>query len=284
MPLMEVIRSPIPLRSRVRRYKKKGEKIGFVPTMGVLHPGHVTLVRRARRECDRVLVSIFVNPLQFGPREDYSRYPRNLRSDRELLQKEKVDLLFFPSAKTMYPDLFSTSVNVGPIADRLCGRFRPGHFEGVATVCAKLFNLVSPDVVYFGQKDYQQTRVIQRVLEDLDFDIRLKVIPTVREADGLAMSSRNRYLAPEERKRALLLSEALLVGKKEILRGERRPERVLPKMRKVLHRRGIRVEYVSVVDPETLKSVSRIRGNVVLAVSAWLGRTRLIDNCLVRTR
>ena len=282
MPLMEVIRSPIPLRSRVRRYKEKGDSIGFVPTMGALHQGHVTLVRRARRECDRVVVSIFVNPLQFGPKEDYSRYPRNLRSDQKLLQKEKVDLLFFPSVKTMYPDLFSTSIDVGPIADRLCGRFRPGHFQGVATVCAKLFNLVSPDVVYFGQKDYQQTRVIQRVLEDLDFDIRLKVVPTVREADGLAMSSRNRYLAPEERKRALLLPEALLVGEKEILRGERRPEKLLPKMRKVLHRRGIRVEYVLAVDPETLKSVSRIRGSVVLAIAAWVGKTRLIDNSVVR--
>ena len=282
MPLMEVIRSPIPLRSRVRRYKKKGEKIGFVPTMGVLHPGHVTLVRRARRECDRVLVSIFVNPLQFGPKEDYSRYPRNLRSDRELLQKEKVDLLFFPSAKTMYPDLFSTSVNVGPIADRLCGRFRPGHFEGVATVCAKLFNLVSPDVVYFGQKDYQQTRVIKRILEDLHFDIRLKILPTVRERDGLAMSSRNRYLSPRERERALSLSQALSVGKKMILGGERDAAKVLSKMKKVLHRRGIRAEYVSAVDPETLEEKSRIRGGVVLAIAAWVGKTRLIDNSVVR--
>ena len=227
-------------------------------------------------------MSIFVNPLQFGPKEDYSRYPRNLRSDQKLLQKVKVDVVFFPSVETMYPDLFTTSIDIGAIADRLCGRFRPGHFEGVATVCAKLFNMVHPDVVYFGQKDDQQTRVIQRVLEDLDFDIRLKVVPTVREADGLAMSSRNRYLAPEERKRALLLSEALLVGKKEILRGERRPERVLPKMRKVLHRRGIRVEYVSVVDAKTLKSVSRIRGDVVLAIAAWIGKTRLIDNSVVR--
>ena len=279
---MQVIRSLTRLRVQVRRYKEKGETIGFVPTMGALHKGHRSLVRRARRECGRVVVSIFVNPLQFGPTEDFSRYPRDLRADQKLLQKEKVDLLFFPSAKSMYPDLFSTSVDVSKVTDSLCGRLRPGHFKGVATVCAKLFNLVSPDVVYFGQKDYQQTRVIKRILEDLHFDIRLKILPTVRERDGLAMSSRNRYLSPRERERALSLSQALSVGKKMILGGERDAAKVLSKMKKVLHRRGIRVEYVSAVDPETLEEKSRIRGGVVLAIAAWVGKTRLIDNSVVR--
>ena len=279
---MQVIRSLTRLRVQVRRYKEKGETIGFVPTMGALHKGHRSLVRRARRECGRVVVSIFVNPLQFGPTEDFSRYPRDLRADQKLLQKEKVDLLFFPSAKSMYPDLFSTSVDVSKVTDSLCGRLRPGHFKGVATVCAKLFNLVSPDVVYFGQKDYQQARVIKKLLEDLNFDIRLKVIPTVRERDGLAMSSRNRYLSPRERERALSLSQALSVGKKMILGGERDATKVLSKMKKVLRRRGIRVEYVSAVDPETLEEEPRIRGGMVLAIAAWVGKTRLIDNSVVR--
>jgi len=261
----------------------RGEKVGFVPTMGALHEGHLTLVRRARRECDQVVVSIFVNPLQFGPREDYRRYPRVFSQDRALLQKEKVDLLFFPSAKTMVPGRFCASVDVGPVAEPLCGKFRPGHFRGVATVCAKLFNIVQPELVYFGQKDYQQTKVIAELLRDLDFDIQMKVIPTVREKDGLAMSSRNRYLSDEERKKALSLSQALIFGKKRIRDGERDPKKILLHMRALLRENEVRrMDYVSVVDPETLKPVPRIRGIVLLAIAAWVGKTRLIDNCLVR--
>jgi len=266
----------------VKRFRTKGETIGFVPTMGALHGGHLPLIRRARKECDRVIVSIFVNPLQFGPREDYRRYPRTFFSDVSLLQKEKVDILFFPSVKTMYPDLFSATVTVNGLSERLCGAFRPGHFQGVATACTKLFNLVQPDTVYFGGKDYQQTRIIDRLLNDFDFNIRLKVLPTVREKNGLAMSSRNRYLSSRERKKALLLSKALIAGGALIQGGEKSVLRVLSRMKSILKDPAVRVDYVSIVDPKTLEEVSRFRGKVLLAVAARIGKTRLIDNILVR--
>lgn len=268
----------------MKRYRMKCERIGFVPTMGALHEGHRVLLRKARRECDRVVVSIFVNPLQFGPREDYLRYPRTFRRDKTLLEKERIDLLFFPSVKTMVPDLFSTSIDVGPVAEPLCGKFRPGHFRGVATVCTKLFHLVNPDIVYFGQKDFQQTKVIERMLKDLHFDLRMKVVPTVREKDGLALSSRNRALSVSERKKALSLSQALSLGKEMIRDGERRATTVVSRMRIFLRRHGIRrIDYVSVVHPETLLPVSDMQGRVLLAVAAWVGKTRLIDNSLVRS-
>lgn len=250
--------------------------------MGALHEGHLSLIRRAGQECDRVVVSLFVNPLQFGPLEDYKRYPRTFASDAKLLQKENVDLLFFPSAKTMYPDLFSTAVNVNGLSEKLCGAFRPGHFQGVATICTKLFNLVQPDRVYFGQKDFQQTRIIDRMLKDLDFDIHLKVLPTVREKDGLAMSSRNRHLSQEQRKIALLLSRSLSTGRGMIQKGERKAAKVLSRMRSILRNPKIRLDYLSMVDPETLEEVSRVKKNVLLAVAARIGKTRLIDNELVR--
>ncbi len=279
---MQVIRSPIALRSWVKRVKKRGETVGFVPTMGALHEGHLSLVRAARRECDKVVVSIFVNPLQFGPKEDFNRYPKPFSDDKILLQKEKADLLFFPSVRTMVPDVFLTDVTVGCLTDYLCGPFRPGHFEGVATVCAKLFNLVVPDAVYFGQKDYQQTRVVAQMLKDLDFPIRMKVVPTVREKNGLAMSSRNRYLKGSERESALLLYRALSEGKAAIQKGERNPSRVLSRMKAVLGGPKVKVQYLSVADPSTLAPLSRIKGSVLLAGAAYVGKTRLIDNLLVR--
>lgn len=267
----------------MKRYRKRGETIGFVPTMGALHEGHLSLVRAARKECDRVVVSIFVNPTQFGPNEDFQRYPRVFSKDRALLQKERVDLLFFPSVKTIYPDLFATEIDVGPVSEPLCGKFRPGHFRGVATVCAKLFNLVQPDRVYFGQKDYQQTQVIAQLLKDLDLPIAMRVMPTVREKNGLAMSSRNRYLSDGERKKALSLSQALFLGKRMIRDGEKNPQKILSRMRALLRERGVRrVDYVSVVDPETLETMKRVKGKVLLAIAAWVGKTRLIDNFLVK--
>jgi len=250
--------------------------------MGALHEGHLSLVRRARQECDRVVVSIFINPLQFGPREDLARYPRDLKKDKISLRKEGVDLLFLPSRKTMYPDQFQTSITVRTLSKPLCGVFRPGHFEGVATVCAKLFHLVSPDVVYVGQKDFQQTRVIAQMIKDLYLNIQLRVLPTVREKDGLALSSRNQYLSIEEREKAIRLYRTLSLGKNMIREGERRSSKIRAKMRSHLREKGLQVEYLSVVHPETLQSVSRIRLPVVLAVAARIGKTRLIDNLLVK--
>lgn len=259
----------------------RGERVGFVPTMGSLHEGHLSLVRRARKECDRVVVSIFVNPLQFGPKEDYKRYPRDFGADRALLRKEKVDLLFSPSLKTMVPDLFATSVHVNRLSNALCGPFRPGHFRGVTTTCTKLFHLVDPDIVYFGQKDFQQTRILDWMLRDLNFNIQMKVLPTVREKDGLAMSSRNRALSRQERRRALLLFHALFLGKVMIHRGEKRPARIIFRMRLLLRQKGLRIDYVSIVNPRTLESVSGIHPPVLLAVAVRVGKTRLIDNVLI---
>lgn len=278
---MRVIRSPIRLRSEVERYKRARKTIGFVPTMGALHEGHLSLIRRARKECDRVVVSIFVNPLQFGPREDYKRYPRTLSQDKKLLKKEKVDLLFFPSLKTMYPDLFSTSVSVKGLTDSLCGPFRPGHFRGVTTVCSKLFHLVRPDTVYFGQKDFQQAKIIERMLQDLDFGIRFRMLPTLREKDGLAMSSRNRYLSKREREKASSIFRSLTLGKEMIREGEKGVTKIVSRMKSFLRKSGLRVDYVSLVDPETLETRSEVRLPLVLAVAAWAGKTRLIDNLLV---
>ncbi len=255
---------------------------GFVPTMGYLHEGHLSLVRRARAENDHVAVSIFVNPTQFGPHEDYDRYPRDLERDLRLLEPLGVDLVFAPSVEEMYPSGFQTWVVVEEVSRPLEGAARPGHFRGVATVVAKLFHIVQPDRAYFGQKDAQQVAVIRRMVRDLNFPVEIVVCPTVREPDGLAMSSRNTYLSPEERRAATVLFRALQAAKARYEAGERDAERLREAMREVIGAEPLaRLDYVSVADPETMQELSRVEGRALLSLAVYIGKTRLIDNILL---
>lgn len=266
--------------SKVHRIK--GRTIGLVPTMGALHEGHLSLVKRAKNENDVVVVSIFVNPLQFGRNEDFDRYPRDIERDRELLKRLDIDVLFAPDPKLMYPDAFATSVTVGRCSDTLCGAFRPGHFTGVATVVAKLFNQVKPTRAYFGQKDFQQTVVIRRMVEDLNMDIEIVIGQTIREADGLALSSRNAYLSGAERQAAALLYQVLLASSGAVTPGEKTDE-VREAMHKALRAAPLiaEVQYAGVYDPATLEELAEFGKRNLLAVAVKIGGTRLIDNMLV---
>jgi pantoate--beta-alanine ligase len=258
--------------------------VGFVPTMGYLHEGHLSLVRRARAECDAVVVSIFVNPTQFGPGEDYERYPRDEARDLALLEGEGVDVVFIPSVEEMYPPGFSTWVEVtGPLAERLEGASRPGHFRGVATIVLKLFHLVRPHRAYFGEKDAQQLRIIRRMATDLHVPIEIVACPIVREPDGLALSSRNVYLSPEQREQALALSRSLELARRLILEeGVRDAVEVRRRVREFVSASpGVRLDYVSIAHPETLEEVERIEGPVLVLIAAWVGPARLIDNLLI---
>lgn len=282
---MEVLRDKKALRARIHHRHRGGKRLGFVPTMGALHAGHLSLVERARIGCDAVLVSIFVNPLQFGPREDLSRYPRDLENDLRQLDAAGCDLVFAPESAEMYAPDATTIVDAGPLGDRLCGRTRPGHFRGVTTVVAKLFDLVQPDVAVFGQKDAQQALLVRRMVRDLDYDVELRFGPIVREGDGLAMSSRNAYLSREARHQAVLLSQGLGEARAALVAGERRARVVVEKVRSVLARGPeVRVDYVELVHPGTLESVEHATGDLLLAVAAWVGETRLIDNLLLRVQ
>ncbi len=255
---------------------------GFVPTMGYLHEGHLSLVRRARAENDRVAVSIFVNPTQFGPHEDYARYPRDLERDLRLLEPLGVDLVFVPSVEEMYPPGFQTWVIVEEVSRPLEGASRPGHFRGVATVVAKLFHILQPDRAYFGQKDAQQTVVIRRMVQDLNIPVEIVICPTVREPDGLAMSSRNTYLNPEERRAATVLFRALQAAKARYEAGERDAERLREAMREVIRAEPLaRIDYVSVAHPETLQELERVEGPALLSLAVYIGTTRLIDNLML---
>ncbi len=263
--------------------RKKDKKIGFVPTMGALHDGHLSLVREARKENNVVVVSIFVNPIQFGPKEDLNKYPRTFESDKILLEKEKTDFLFFPHPKDMYPQNFETYVNLKKLPHHLCGLSRPGHFEGVATVVTKLFNIVMPINAYFGQKDYQQAKIIERMVSDLNFNIKIKVMPIVREKDGLAMSSRNSYLSSEERKKALCLYQALLLAKEMIEKGETKTESIKQAMQEKIKEiaQDAKIDYIAIVHPETLSELTFIEKKVVVALAVFIGTTRLIDNFII---
>lgn len=279
---MKTIRSIIGVRKATQRFRRSNKKIGFVPTMGALHEGHLSLIRAARRENDAVVVSIFVNPTQFGPQEDFRRYPRTFLKDAALCRREGVDILFYPAVQLMYPSGFSTSVSVRGLSSRLCGEFRPGHFDGVATVVAKLFNIVCPDVAYFGQKDFQQALIIRRLVADLNFPLKIKVMPTVREKDGLALSSRNAYLNSRERRQARVLFDALVLAKKLIRSGERNPRRVRERMMRLIRSAsGVRVEYCVVVDDKGLDPLRHIRKAALIALAVRIGKTRLIDNVKV---
>ncbi|WP_448577076.1 pantoate--beta-alanine ligase [Thermomicrobium sp.] len=267
---------------RTWRSQQASRSVGFVPTMGYLHEGHLALVRRARVENETVVVSIFVNPLQFGPREDYDRYPRDLDRDQYLLEREGVDAVFAPSVSEIYPPSFSTAVVVtGPIGERLEGEARPGHFRGVATVVTRLFGLVQPQRAYFGWKDAQQVLVVQRLVQDLALPVEIVPLPTVREPDGLAMSSRNVYLSPEERVAASAIPRALFAALERFRSGERTAAAFRELVRHTLTGTPVRLEYVSVSDVETFQEVEYVERPALLLVAAWIGTTRLIDNVLL---
>jgi pantoate--beta-alanine ligase len=271
------------LRREVLSWRAAGQKVGLVPTMGALHAGHLSLVERSNAECDRTVVTIFVNPTQFGPTEDFARYPRDLAADTALLADVGADLVFAPSVEAIYPAGHVTSVEVQDVSRQWEGAVRPTHFRGVATIVLKLFNLAPADVAYFGQKDYQQTVVIRRMVADLDVPIEICVCPTVRESDGLALSSRNAYLSPDERRRGLVLSQCLQVAKAAIASGERDPQAVVAAM-KVLFQQapGVTLDYAALVDPDTMEKVNQMAGRVVAIVAARVGTTRLIDNEIIK--
>jgi pantoate--beta-alanine ligase len=282
---MELIRIPRIMQDTCRKHLQQGRTIGFVPTMGALHEGHLSLIKRSRSENDVTAVSIFVNPTQFGPTEDLGKYPRDIEGDGKKIRDTEADILFLPDERAMYPPGSSTFVEVEKISGKLCGRFRPGHFRGVATVVAKLLNIVRPTRAYFGQKDFQQTVVIRRLVKDLNFDTEVVVCPTIREHDGLAMSSRNAYLNEEQRKASTALFRCLTEASQAILSGVGSPAKVREAMQGVLSSEPqiATVEYADVYDPGTLDEVVEIKGEVLLAVAARIGDIRLIDNMLVNT-
>jgi len=278
--LVEIIEEIGKARDRCESIRKEGKTIGFVPTMGFFHEGHLSLMKRAREENDVVVVSIFVNPIQFGPQEDYERYPRDRERDVRLAQGVGVDILFIPKEEEMYPDGYSTYVEVVDLTEGLCGKSRPGHFKGVTTVVLKLFEIVRPHRAYFGKKDYQQFRVIERMTNDLNLPIEIVALPTVREKDGLAMSSRNVYLSDEERKSALSLYRSLMLAKELIDKGERSPTQIKKKMMEFIlsHPHVKKIDYIEIVDKYTLKPVKKVTENALIALAVWVGEARLIDN------
>ncbi len=270
------------LKSHSRFLKAKGKTVGLVPTMGYLHEGHLSLMRAAGRDCDISVLSIFVNPAQFGPKEDYKRYPRDNARDLKLARSAGVDCVFLPEAGEMYPADYITYVNAEKLSSVLCGASRPGHFKGVATVVTKLFNIVQPDVSYFGQKDAQQARIIEKIAEDLNIPVRINVMPIAREPDGVAMSSRNVYLNKSERKDAAILYGALLLAKCLISRGERDAAEIIGAMKNMIKKiPSAKIDYIEIVDSKNLEPSRRLKNEVLVALAVWIGKTRLIDNIVV---
>lgn len=276
---MKIITTISQMQKASAQARRQGKTIGFVPTMGFLHEGHAALLRQCRKENDIVVLSIFVNPTQFGPNEDFRRYPRDKKRDVLLAKKENVDIIFYPSVKQMYPTGYLTNIHVREISNVLCGRSRPGHFDGVATVVTKLVNAVNPDVMYLGQKDAQQVIVLKQLAKDLNWPLRISVVPTVREKDGLAMSSRNKYLSASERIQALSLYRSLQHAKRSIKKGEHNPKVIVGHMRKIIEKNpSARIDYISCVDGNSFESIKRLKGNILIALAVFIGKTRLIDN------
>lgn len=279
---MEVAKTIESVRKLVKAARGEGKVIGLVPTMGALHIGHISLIEAAVKKCDFVLVSIFVNPTQFGPSEDFEKYPRPIDADLEICKKAGVDAVFAPTTEQIYPQENLTWVNVEKLTEELCGRFRPGHFRGVTSVCAKLFNIVSPDIAFFGQKDAQQAIVIKRMVADLNMPLEIIVCPTVREGDGLAVSSRNQYLTEQERKDAAYIYKSFEEGRKLAESGVTDCKEIIAKIREILNRiPSITIEYVDIVDAETIQPVENITGRILIAIAVKIGSTRLIDNILL---
>ena len=282
---MQIIKTIFPLRAALAGLKQTRPSIGFVPTMGSLHEGHASLLKRCRKENDLSVLSIFVNPRQFGPQEDFASYPRDKKKDESLARREKIDILFYPSVEEMYPADFLTYVEVGRMSGVLCGQRRKGHFRGVATVVVKLLNIVSPDVLYLGQKDAQQTVIIHSMVKDLNIPVAVKVLPTIREKDGLAMSSRNRYLTENERREAPVLFQSLKQAKKLLQGGERNPQTITRGIADTIRASSSgRIEYVACVDADTLTPVSVIKGRALIALAVWFGKSRLIDNIVLTVK
>jgi pantoate--beta-alanine ligase len=280
--MIKVISSVPEMVRFCRRVKERGQKIALVPTLGTLHEGHLSLVAAAKAKADILVVSIFVNPIQFSPQEDLKKYPRNLRRDQLLLKPFAPLTLFHPSPADLYPQDFDTYVEEKDLSPRLCGQFRPGHFRGVTTVVAKLFNIIQPDYAFFGEKDFQQQLIIKKMVRDLNYPLEIVILPTVREYDGLALSSRNSYLKPGERKSATILYRALNRGKEDLERGETDAHKILLNMKRLIaFEPAVRLEYLVMVDPVTLEPLKRVRGRVLLALAARVGSTRLIDNLIV---
>jgi pantoate--beta-alanine ligase len=270
------------MKAAVAELRTEGRTIGFVPTMGYVHEGHLSLVRESRKSADVTVVSIFVNPLQFGAQEDFRQYPRNPERDAALLDKEGVDILFLPENREMYPEGYRTSIEVAGLEDKLCGRSRPGHFKGVATVVLKLFNIVRPDYAFFGQKDAQQVVILRRMVEDLNAKVEIRAMPIIRDPDGLAMSSRNVYLSAEERRAALVLSKSLAEARRMFEKGERAADPIREGLCRTIAAEPLaRIDYAEVVNPGSLEPVERLDGEVLVALAVYVGKTRLIDNTIL---
>jgi pantoate--beta-alanine ligase len=276
---MKILKKVKQMQEYVAAAKRSGKKVGFVPTMGALHEGHLSLIRRAGKENDMVVVSIFVNPTQFGPKEDFNKYPRPLAKDAKLAKSAGADVIFNPKVEEMYPEGYQIFIDPGKLAEGLCGASRPGHFRGVATIVNKLFNAVPADKAYFGQKDYQQVQIIKQMVKDLNIPVQIVVCQIIREKDGLAMSSRNQYLNAEERKSATCLYEALKVSKAMIKGKIKEASKIKKEIRNIIESNLLaKVDYIEIVNTETLEPVKLIKGKVVIALAVYVGKTRLIDN------
>lgn len=279
---MRIVKTIKSLRRLIAHARAKGQKVGFVPTMGYLHEGHASLLRQSTNDNDLTVLSIFVNPKQFGPDEDLKNYPRDIKKDEKLAKNENVDIIFYPSVDEIYPTGYLTSVEVVDLSGRLCGASRPGHFKGVVTVVLKLLNMVAPDVMYLGQKDAQQALIIRKMVDDLNVPVKIRIMPTVREKDGLAMSSRNSYLSSDEREQAAALYSALTKARQSVLAGERSAAKLVKNIRRTIENQtnGV-IDYIQCVNTEDLLPVPRISGEVLIALAVKFGRARLIDNVIV---
>jgi len=282
---MQIIRNAKKAQDIILKAKRKGKKIGFVPTMGAFHEGHLSLMRKCRRENNLAIVSIFVNPKQFGPKADLSSYPRQQKKDVLLAKKENIDIILYPSEENIYPDRYLTYIEVKKITNTLCGKFRPGHFTGVATIVAKLLNIIPCDTLYLGQKDAQQSVIIKQMIQDLNFPCKVKVLKTVREKDGLAMSSRNKYLTQSQRREATILYQALKDAKNKILTGEKNP-RIIERMisSKIKKCSSGRIQYIQCVDASSLESLKHLKGHVLIALAVYFGKARWIDNVVLNLK
>lgn len=279
---MKIVNTINEVREAVKAWHKQGLTVGLVPTMGYLHEGHASLIARASKENDRVVVSDFVNPIQFAPNEDLASYPRDIDRDAKVCEENGADIIFHPTPEEMYHKDFSTFVDITGPSEELCGKSRPIHFRGVCTVVSKLFLIASPDRAYFGQKDAQQLAVIKRMVRDLNFDIEIVGCPIIREADGLAKSSRNTYLSPEERKAAVILHKALEKGKELVLNGEKSAKAIIDTVTQIINSEPLaKIDYVQVVDFPNIKVVEDINGDILTAVAVYIGKTRLIDNFII---
>ena len=280
---MRIVRSPKKMQKICRELRERGKTIGLVPTMGCLHEGHLSLVRIAKKRSDVLVVSIFVNPTQFGPREDFKSYPRDFRRDRLLLEEEGCDVVFAPRMQDMYPEGYLTYVTVEEITSKLEGKTRPTHFRGVTTIVAKLFNIVQPDIAVFGQKDAQQAVVLKKMVDDLNYGTKMVIAPTVREKDGLALSSRNKYLSREERKQATVLYQSLREAKRLISSGERSASRIVSRMRNLIRKQpSADLDHIAITDARTLEVLNSLKGKVLISLAVRFGKARLIDNIEVK--